>query len=112
MTPAIAARLQSCDIRLAAQARDICMFVRGNCMALAASAEERFISLGSTGVMTENGLAYLVWRDGEPWLSAHGSQVAADAEQVEAIRGFSEDLKAALGLEKEIQPRMNTDERG
>jgi hypothetical protein len=51
--------------------------------------------------MTEKGLAYLVWRDGEAWLSAHGSQVAAEAEQVEDIRKFSEDLKMALGLKEE-----------
>jgi hypothetical protein len=101
VTPEIAARLAGCDIALAAQAKDYCMFVRGNCMALAQSAEERFTSIGSSGIITANGLSYLVWRDGEAWLSAHGSQIAADAEQVEAIHKFSADLKIALGLGKE-----------
>jgi hypothetical protein len=101
VTPEIAPRLHTCDIQLAAQTRDYCMFARGNCVALVQSAEGRFTSVGSSGMMTEKGLAYLVWRDGEAWLSAHGSQVAAEAEQVEDIRKFSEDLKMALGLKEE-----------
>jgi hypothetical protein len=70
-------------------------------VALAQTAAERITSLGSSGVMTEQGLAYLVWRDGAPWLCSHGNEVAAGAEQVDAIRKFSEDLKMALGLKKE-----------
>ena len=100
MTPEIAPRLAARDIVLAAQAKDYCMFVRGNCMALAQTAEGAFTSIGSSGMMTEQGLAYLVWRDGEPWLAAHGSQVAANAEQVEALRKFSEDLKVVLATDE------------
>ena len=110
MTPAIAARLKERDILVAAEARQYCMFVRGNCAALAQCAGERFTSIGSSGIMTANGLSYLIWRDGEAWLAAHGREVAADAEQVEAIRGFSADLEVALGLKEENQPRMNADE--
>jgi hypothetical protein len=55
--------------------------------------------------MTEKGLAYLLWSDGKALLASHGSQVEADAGQVEAIRRFSEDLK------KMIWPPMNADER-
>jgi hypothetical protein len=106
VTPEIAARLASCDILVAGQARDYCMFVRGNCVALVQSAGERFTSIGSSGMMTEKGLAYLIWSEGKAMLSSHGSQVEANAEQVEAIRKFSEDLK------KIIWPRMNTDEHG
>ena len=101
MTPEIAARLEASEILMAAQTHDYCMFVRGNCVALVQSVTERFTSIGSSGMMTEKGLAFLVWRDGEAMLASHGNQVAADAEQVEAIRKFSEDLKIALGLEKE-----------
>jgi hypothetical protein len=106
VTPETAARLAACDILMAAQARDYCMFVRGNCVAMVQSVEERFTSIGSSGMMTEKGLAYLVWIDGKAMLASHGSQVEADAQQVEAIRQFSEDLK------KTIWPRMNTDEHG
>jgi hypothetical protein len=56
-------------------------------------------------MMTENGLAYLVWSDGKAWLSSHGNQVEADADQVVAIRKLSEDLK------KIFEPPMNADER-
>jgi hypothetical protein len=55
-----------------------------------------FTSLGSSGIMTEKGLAYLVWQDGVAMLSSHGSQTAADSEQVQAIRKFSEDLKKTI----------------
>jgi hypothetical protein len=106
VTPEIAARLAACDIAMAAQAKDYSMFVRGNCVALVQTADQRFTSIGSSGVMTENGLAYLMWVDGKAMLASHGNQVEADAEQVEAIRKFSEDLK------KTIWPRMNTDEHG
>ena len=97
MTPEIAARLAACDILMAAEARDYCMFVRGNCVALVQSVSDRFTSIGSSGMMTEKGLAYLVWIDGKAMLASHGSQVEADAEQVEAIQRFSEDLKKILG---------------
>jgi hypothetical protein len=105
VTPEIAARLAECDIQMAAQAKDYCMFVRGNCVALVQCAGEQFTSLGSTGMMTEKGLAYLVWNDGKATLSSHGTQVEADAGQVEAIQRFSEDLK------KKIWPPINADER-
>ena len=99
MNSAIAARLAACDILLAAEARDYCMFVRGNCLALAQTAGDGFTSIGSSGLMTEKGLAYLAWVDGKAMLSSQGNQV-------EAIRKFSEDLK------KTIWPRMNTDKQG
>ncbi len=104
MTPEIAARLAECNIQMAANAQDYCMFVRENCVALVQTAGDRFTSIGSSGLMTENGLAYLVWSDGKPMLWSHGSQVEAEAGQVEAIRKFSEDLK------KLIWPQMNADE--
>jgi hypothetical protein len=105
VTPEIAGRLAACDILMAAQAKDYCMFVRGNCVALVQTAGERFTSVGSTGMMTEKGLAYLVWSEGKAILSSHGSQVEAGADQVEAIQRFSEDLR------KIFEPPMNADER-
>jgi hypothetical protein len=47
-------------------------------------------------MMTEQGLAYLVWRDGQPYLAAKGGETPATPEQVETIRKFSEDLNTAL----------------
>ena len=96
MTPEIAARLQGLDIEWHTQARGYYLFVRDNC---AAFAHERdgAIALGSSGIMTEPGLAYLTWREGRPYLATHGSvETPARDEQVSAVRRFSEDLKAAL----------------
>jgi hypothetical protein len=104
VTPEIAARLAACEILMATQAKDYCLFVRGNCLALVHTVEDRFTSVGSTGLLTENGLAYLIWVDGKAILSSHGNQVEADAAQIETIRAFSEDLK------KTIWSQMNTDE--
>jgi len=98
VTPEIAAGLAACDIQLAAQAQGFCMFVRGNCLALVRTDGERFTSLGSSGMLTEKGLAYLVWVEGKAMLASHGSQVEADAAQLEAIGKFSEELKRALAL--------------
>ena len=106
MTPEIAERLAACEIQMATQAKDYCMFVRGNCLALVHTAGDRFTSVGSTGILTERGLAYLVWVEGKAWLSSHGNQVEAEAVQVEEIRTFSEDLKST------IWPQTDTDERG
>ena len=106
MTPEIAGRLTACEIQLAAQAQDYCMFVRGNCMALVRTEGGRFTSIGSSGMLTEKGLAYLVWADGKAMLASHGIQVEAGVDQVDAIRTFSEDLK------KIIWPQMDADELG
>ena len=101
MSPEIAARLQALEIQMAAQAKDYCLFARGNCLALAQAAGGSFTSIGASGMMTENGIAYLVWREGLPVLAAHGGheQPATPAE-LDTIRRFSEDLKLTLSLAK------------
>ena len=99
MSPEIAERLADLNIQLAAQARDYCLFVRGKCLALAQSAGETFTSIGASGIMTENGIAYLVWREGSPVLAAHGGhEQPPTPEELETVRHFSEDLKSALSL--------------
>ena len=87
-----ASRLQSLDIAWFATEKGYTMFTRGNC---AAVGQEH--SMGSSGLMTENGFAYLMWREERAYLVAHGGveQPATDA-QIEAIRRFSADLKSAL----------------
>ena len=96
MSPALATRLESSNIQVAAQTGEYNMFVRGNCVALVRVVDGRFTSIGSTGMMTEQGLAYLLWNGDQPMLASHGNQVAADADQVKAIQEFSEDLKKAI----------------
>jgi hypothetical protein len=76
----------------------VSIYVRDNCIAAVGGPQgiNPGINQGSTGMMTEQGLAYLVWRDGRPYLAAKGGETPATPEQVEAIRQFSEDLTTAL----------------
>ena len=100
MTPEIAARLENLNIQLMAEAKGYCMFVRGDLMAMAYRSDDgSFRSLGSSGILTENGLAYLVLRGEQQVLATHGGNlVPASAEQAETVQRFSADLKAALGF--------------
>jgi hypothetical protein len=83
-------RLADLGIRKMVEGPVVSLYVRGNCVAAVGGTQ------GSTGLMTESGLAYLVWRDGVALLSSKGSEAPATAEQVEEIRKFTEDLKSAL----------------
>ena len=98
MTPETAARLAGCDIQLAAESPAYNMFVRGCCVALANPGAADGTGIGSSGMMTEAGLAFLVWREGRPYLAAKGCETAATPEQVEEMQKFSSDLRRALGV--------------
>ena len=91
-------RLQDLNIRLMAEGLAVSIYVRGDCIAAVGGPHDggAGTNQGSTGMMTEQGLAYLVWRDGRPYLAAKGGETPATPEQVETIRRFSEDLKTAL----------------
>ena len=92
MNPEIAARLQALHIECFATEKGYTFYTRDNCAAIGHGA-----SLGSSGMMTDTGLAYLTWRDGRAYLAAHGGgESPASPEQVETLRRFSGDLKAAL----------------
>ena len=97
MTAGIAARLARCHIQLVSEAKAHFLFTRDECIALVERTGDGFGSIGSTGLMTQSGLTYLVWREGRALLVGKGGETAAEPAQVEAIRRFSEDLKAALG---------------
>jgi hypothetical protein len=97
--PETAARLANSAIQLVSETAGLCLFTRENCLALVERSGPGFGSIGSTGVMTESGLAYLVWRDGRARLKAKGADTEPSPAQVEAIRQFSEDLKKALADE-------------
>jgi hypothetical protein len=83
-------RLEDFNITLASKGAAVSIYVRGNCVAAVGETQ------GSTGLMTEKGLAYLVWHDGQPFLAAKGSETPAAPEEVEAIQNFSRDLAIAL----------------
>jgi hypothetical protein len=96
VTPELVARLAAYRIELLSEGAEFCVLARENCFALVNGNRAGVLGIGSSGMMSENGPAYLVWREGEPRLVAKGSDLPAGAAQVEAIRSFSEDLKAAL----------------
>ena len=92
MNPEIAARLQAFHIECVATGKGYTFYIRDNCAAIGHGA-----SLGSSGIMTDTGLAYLTWREGRAYLAAHGgAESLAAPEQIETLRRFSDDLKAAL----------------
>ena len=95
-------RLDDLNIRLMVEGPAVSIYVRDNCIAAVGGTHGSSLgsslsgNQGSTGMMTEQGLAYLVWRDGRPYLAAKSGETPATEEQVETIRNFSEDLKTAL----------------
>jgi hypothetical protein len=92
----ILARLEALRITSVPTATGYVLFTRDNCAAFAHERPEG-VSIGSSGLMTEDGLAFLVWREGQAYLAVHGGkQVPATSEQVEAIQHFSEDLKTVV----------------
>ena len=97
MTPETAARLAGCGIQLAAESPEYNMFTRGLCVALV-HPSAALAGIGSSGMMTEAGLGFLVWREGRPYLAAKGCETAATPEQVEEMQKFSSDLRRALGV--------------
>ena len=69
MSPEIAARLEKLNIQWTVNEKGFALFHRGDLAAMSSLNNGRFTP-GSTGMMTVNGLSYLMWRDGEPVLAA------------------------------------------
>ncbi|HWB85449.1 MAG TPA: hypothetical protein VG675_15000 [Bryobacteraceae bacterium] len=96
MSPELVARLADVGIQVLAEARGHYLFGRDETVALVERTETGCGSIGGTGLMTEHGLSFLVWRENRAFLAAKGMEVPAAETQVAAIRRFSEDLQAAL----------------
>jgi len=93
VSPDAAARLERLGIASLQQATGYVLFTRNNCAAFAHQ-QAGGLSLGSSGIMTAAGFAFLVWHDGQAFLRTHGgNEVPATPEQVQEIQRFSEDLK-------------------
>jgi hypothetical protein len=58
--------------------------------------ESGFGRVGSAGLLTERGVAVLVWRGANAFFVAKGFEQAAEATQVQQLRSFSEDVRSAL----------------
>lgn len=72
------------------------VFEREGFVALVERRGESFGEIGSAGLLSEKGLAPLVWRAEAPWFIARGWEQPATQDEVERLRLFQSDLKAAL----------------
>jgi hypothetical protein len=96
--PEVIERLNLCEIRVMAKGQNFCVFVREGCLAMVPWDQETFSDIGSTGLSLDQGLGYLVLRDGQHLLAGNDFEIPAEPGQVEKILQFSADLKSALGL--------------
>ena len=94
MTPEIEARLEKLNIKVLFPAKELTLLGRDDLM----SVVSKNGSIGSTGIMTEHGFAFIVWKQGRAFMAAKGVETAATDEQVERVRRFSEDVKSAMGV--------------
>jgi len=70
---------------------------RGGFIALVErTADGDFGRSGTAGLLTEKGLAPLVWRRGIAFFVARGFEAAASELQIEALRTFQRDLDGIL----------------
>ena len=72
------------------------VFERDGFVALVARAGDGFGEIGSPGILTKQGFAPLVRREGKAFFVAKGYEQPADERQVEELRQFASDLQAAL----------------
>jgi hypothetical protein len=71
-------------------------FERDGFVALVERIEERLGSIGSAGMLTDNGFATLVFRNGRHSFIAKNFEQPATDSDVERLRIFQSDLEAAL----------------
>ncbi|MFN3323810.1 MAG: hypothetical protein ACK5AZ_09970 [Bryobacteraceae bacterium] len=93
-------RLAALNIQIlpAAEITTHFVFERDGFIALVERRQDGFGSIGSSGVLTEAGFAVLVWKQEEPYFVTRGYEQPANSHQVEGLRRFSADLKAALSV--------------
>jgi len=72
------------------------VFERDGLAALVQRKDGGFGSMGAPGLMTDKGLAVLVWRAGEPWFVRKTFERLATTEEVATMLHFAADLEAAL----------------
>ncbi len=73
------------------------IFTRDGFVALVERRGDAFGGVGSAGLLMEQGLAPLVWRGAKALFVSRGFEQEATAEEIEKLKRFSADLKAALG---------------
>ena len=100
----LTARLQAAGIWQMVNAAYYGVFVRDGCMVVAQRNPDTgvYTSMGNSGYPLPGvGVAHLQWQGDQPFLCRKDfDPVPATAEQLETLRKFSADVKAALGLEE------------
>ena len=72
------------------------IFERDGFVALVERKEDGFGNIGSAGLMTDHGLAVLMWRGAKAFFITRGFEQEATGDQVERLRSFAADLQNAL----------------
>ena len=72
------------------------VFARDGFASLVEKRDGGFGNVGTPGMVTEQGFAALLWRDGQGVFVGRGFEQPATEEQVAAIRAFDRDLNDAL----------------
>ena len=90
-------RLAAIGVRLLTpDAKTHYLLARDNFVALVERRGDGVVNIGSTGMWTEGGVAFLVWREVQAYFVAKSGQTPAEPGQLEEMRRFSEDLVRAL----------------
>jgi hypothetical protein len=72
------------------------VFERDGFIALVERANDAFGRIGAAGLLSDKGLAPLVWKNGSPYFVARGFEQPATESDIERLRLFQRDLEASL----------------
>lgn len=72
------------------------MFERDGFVALVEKRGDGFGAVGAAGLLTQSGLAPLVWRGDSPVFITRTSALDATQEQISSLRAFQSDLENAI----------------
>ena len=72
------------------------VFERDGFIALVERVKDTFGRIGSAGLLSDKGMAALVWKNGSAFFIAKGFQQPATESDIEQLRLFQRDLEAAL----------------
>jgi hypothetical protein len=71
-------------------------FERDGFIALVERSNDAFGRIGAAGLLSEKGMAALIWRNGSPYFVAKGFEQPATDTDIERLRAFQRDLEASL----------------
>ena len=72
------------------------VFERDGFIALVERVKDAFGRIGAAGLLSDKGMAPLLWKDGCPFFVAKGFERAASESDIERLRLFQRDLESAL----------------